>query len=264
MSILIKLDSSSIGTVKGQFGNTSDDFTVYYPSGLSLDNPKDWEVALVKMSFTYNIFNISDIYNNRTFKYKNAVGTLRTLTIPEGSYNIEELNNWFILQQEELGDFVGGTQIFELKPNYSTLRAYFEIEAGLGTTAIILDTGNLYQLLGFSVAQKNTELKASLNYGDDNANINNGIISLNINCSIATGSFDNARASNILYSAGLRATPGDIQDEEPSKLIYLPLNISDAIYRINMKITDQQNRPISLNNEPVSYVLHLRKKKHLL
>jgi hypothetical protein len=88
----------------------------------------------------------------------------------------------------------------------------------------------------------------------------NSIVSADIRCSLVTNSYDSYIPSTILYSFPITALSGNFQVVEPYRKIYLPLNIQSTIYFLRMQLTDQLGRQLYVQNQNVSYLLHLRKK----
>jgi hypothetical protein len=88
--------------------------------------------------------------------------------------------------------------------------------------------------------------------------------SLLIHCDIINQSYINSDTSDVLYSFVPNSAPGsNIQVQPKPSMIYLPLKIPDFIYKIRMYITDQLNRTVNFNGEPITYMLHLRKQKNM-
>jgi len=98
--------------------------------------------------------------------------------------------------------------------------------------------------------------------GTSSANINNSINTLLIHCDVVGASYQNNNISDVLYTFVPNVSPGsNISVEGRPTLIYLPLKIPDLIYKIRMYITDQKNNIINFQNEPITYLLHLRKQR---
>ena len=142
-----------------------------------------------------------------------------------------------------------------LIPNYSTLK--LDIEITNNNYYIDFNQGDLNELLGFDkiIITQNES-------GNNTVDITRGVNSISIHCSIIEGSYENSVAGNVIYSFSPNLSPGSLLNIEPTNRIYLPLNVSSNIYNINMRLTDQQNRPINLNGENVVYLLHLREQKY--
>jgi hypothetical protein len=290
-SILLKIDSDTSNAVLN--GYTTDDFSVNFPSGIALGDPSQWEMALVRCVFTNAVFNISASKNNNTLTYYGmtianlsttvlpSVGVTnysRSVTIPDGNYTIQEINSLLTFTQTSHGDVMGGNPMFQLSINNNTLKTQVSfnplITLSSNPNAVYLDfTSNNQQLgnlLGFgtrsnysgfsgkyySVSSIQGGLQSSVNV----ANMTNSIVSADIRCSLVTNSYDSYIPSTILYSFPITALSGNFQVVEPYRKIYLPLNIQSTIYFLRMQLTDQLGRQLYVQNQNVSYLLHLRKK----
>jgi hypothetical protein len=66
------------------------------------------------------------------------------------------------------------------------------------------------------------------------------------------------------YSFVLETPPGSLLTINPNRPIYLPVREKKFIQTIRMQITDQENRLLDLNDEPVTYMLQLRSNSGLI
>lgn len=78
-----------------------------------------------------------------------------------------------------------------------------------------------------------------------------------IHCSIVGGTYENSFKSDVIYSFVPNNSPGSKLDIQPFYPIYLPLK-ETMIRKIRIKITDQNARPIDLNDQHVDYLLNIR------
>ena len=249
--VLIKLDSSTL------LNQNSSDFTVNY-NNFELDIKKKYELAMVRANIWYSWYNIASEFNNNIFKYSIDSGiNYINIVITDGIYSVSQLNN-FIQQEMKKNnhyDNINEKYYITLIPNYSTLK--LDIEITNISYYIDFNQGDLNELLGFDkiIITQNES-------GGNTVDITRGVNSISIHCSIIEGSYENSIASDVLYSFSPNLSSGSLLTIEPINRIYLPLNVSSNIYNINMRLTDQQNRPINLNGENVVYLLHLREQKY--
>jgi len=241
--MLVVLDSSTIPN------QNSDDFTIDFSSPLRVIEGIH-EIGLIKCNLWYSFFNVSDDFNNRIIRYTNNVAQIRTVTIPSGNYTITQLNTYLSASMIAKGD----TASIIIEPNYSTLKVKITISNGY---SLDLTASNFNLLLGWNSGVYN--FNGSLD-GQNPANINRDINSLLIHCDILGSSFKNGILSDILFSFVPNVPPGSNIEIEPQHLIYLPVIIPDYITKIRMYITDQLGRRVNLNQQPVTYLLHLRKR----
>lgn len=241
--MLLTLDSSTISN------QNSDDFTIDFSSPLKvLDGIH--EIGLIKCNLWYSFFNVSDDFNNRIIRYTNNTAQTRTVTIPAGNYTILQLNTYISAAMVANGD----TASIIIEPNYSTLKVKITISNGY---SLDLTASNFNLLLGWNQGIYNFNGSQE---GQNQANINRDINSLLIHCDILGSSFKNGLLSDILFSFVPNVPPGANIELEPQHLIYLPVIIPDHIRKIRMYITDQLGRRVNLNQQPVTYLLHLRKR----
>jgi hypothetical protein len=65
--------------------------------------------------------------------------------------------------------------------------------------------------------------------------------------------------SDVIYSFVPETPPGGLMSVNPNPPIYLPVREKKFIQTIRMQITDQENILLELNDEPVTYMLHIRR-----
>jgi hypothetical protein len=238
-SFLLKLFSSD--------ATKSHDFSVYYQN-MELKKHTQYEVALIKAQIWYSWYNISQEKQNNTLKYsKDGGSTFTNITIPNGMWSIDAISQLIKTQVEK--DNGDPDQVL-LEGNFSTLK----VDITLGPNyQLDLTNSDFNQLIGFTKV-----IITQSQAGTGNVDITAGINSILVHSSIASGSYINGDASDIIYGFSPDQSPGNLLDIHPNVPIYLPLSIQNQITRINMRITDQNNNAINLNGENVSYLLHIR------
>jgi len=245
--MLLTLDSSSITN------QSSNDFTIYFSSPLNVLKGV-YELALVKCNLWYSYYNISAALNNNVIAYTNNSSQTRVVTFPDGNYTITQINAYLQSVMLSYGDNSGTTFYITIAPDYTTIKVQITLA---NSYQLDLTRSNFNLLLGWNQAIYNF---TGSQEGSDPANINNDINSLLIHCDIIGQTYQNNLASDILYTFVPNVPPGSNIEVQPMpKLIYLPIKIPDFIYNIRMYITDQLNRPLDLNGQPVTYLLHIRK-----
>lgn len=253
MSFLLKLDSSILDNQQ-----TSEDFTVTFNPPIILEG--NYEICLFQLNLWYSWYNISTIKSNNTFRYNNGV-TWETVNIPDGQYTLEQLNDLLHDVMKENGDFTidaFGLEQYDIiiEPNFSTLRTNITLT---NSYQLDLSTSNLYLLLGWESQIYNfTGSQDGVNV----ANINDDINSLLVHCDKINGNYtlSNNDASDVMFSFVPESIPGTNINITPNNLLYLPITTrANVISSMRMYITDNLNRVVRLNGEPVTYMLHLRK-----
>lgn len=201
----------------------------------------DWEVGLVDLSTYNSIPNIEKDVNDK-FYY----GDDGEITIPEGSYEIEDLEKFIKSHLKKL------SVSFKLSANNNTLLAemkcsedvHFEKENTFAT------------LLGYKreVYPKNTSHSSTNPINIIKVN------SLRVDCNIARGSFQNGVEGHTIHEFYPTVEPGYKILVVPNPIIYLPVNVQ-RVNTITIQLRDQNGVLVNLRNEGVSLRLHLRRRQ---
>jgi hypothetical protein len=247
---ILKLDSTTANGL-------SHDFTVAYPN---LELTGRWDVALVSLFGWYSYKNISAAIGNNLIRYStDSGGTWETnITIPDGIYNVEDLNAYMKSVMKTRGDYAPGATEAEdvyyisLEANYNTLRCDCIISGGY---QIDFTAGTLHELLGF-----NSAIITATQQGENKVDITNGVNSLEVRLDITSGGWSNSYQGGILGSFIPNVRPGANIVYMPSPIIHLKVN-KQIISSINVKIRDQLNRPVVFDGEPITIIIHLRKRQ---
>ena len=87
-----------------------------------------------------------------------------------------------------------------------------------------------------------------------------GVSDISVNCSLVSSSYSNGKSANVLYSFTPNVAPHQLIEISPYERVYNTISQKggDLISRIQMTIVDNLGRRVNLNNEPVSYLLHIR------
>ena len=93
----------------------------------------------------------------------------------------------------------------------------------------------------------------------DSQNIVNftNINSLQIHYSLIEGSYINEESSDLLYTVSPNVPPGYLIQVEPKQKVYVPIKNISQIDNIRFSIKDQDNNFVDMNNEQVTYHVHL-------
>jgi hypothetical protein len=246
-----RIDISSDDRPSGQ---TSDDFVIHFSPAIYI--PGNWVIAIHELSIWYSWYNISTDYNNQVFRYYNG-SSYKNITIPNGLYSIENLNDYVHAIMKSNGDYtvVGGIDTFDitLTPNYNTFKLDISIS---NSYRVDLTVGTLYQLFGFDAI-----LVTSSQSGTSNINITNGVDKILIHCDIATGGYKSGQNSDVLMSFQANNEPSSLLEIKPFYAVFLPITQTGYLTKMRIYITDQQNRRINLNNEGINMTLELKKLK---
>lgn len=178
---------------------------------------------------------------NNTFKlYGND-----DIVIATGAYELSNLNDAINLELGKRGgDFI------ELKGNNNTMKTLIRSTKWIDFTP----KTSIASLLGFDAKQYEPNKWHESETLTKIITIN----SLLIHCNVAMGSYKNGVPSHIIHQFYPTVPAGFKIVEAPSSIIYLPIN-RKTITNIQVKITDQDDKPVSFASETVTVSLHLKK-----
>lgn len=203
------------------------------------------EVALLGFYGCNSIPNIDK--SNNTFTLINTNNELLEnnieIKVPEGTYELEDISKYL---EERLQSYKIS---FMLKANKNTLKSELKCSRQIDFSV----ENSIGGILGFhrKILDAN-----KIHISDQVANINN-LTSIKINCNAAYGAFDNGIPSHTVHEFNPGVAAGYRIVENPKNLIYYPL-ISNQLYSITVKITDQDDKAINFRGEPVTIRLHIR------
>lgn len=212
-------------------------------------------MALLNLETYYSFPNIDSTNNN--FKYSPDGGSnWFTVTIPEGSYEIRDIDAAIKQQMKTNGHY---------DSQNDNQKYYVSFTANSSTLKTILTLDNNYQvdftlnnslrhLFGFNSAIY-TE-----SYQESEGVVN--IVSINsilVNVDIVTGSYVNGRMQPVIYSFFPKVSPGYKIVEKPSHLKHLPVTL-DTVANLRTYVTDQDGNLLNLRGEVVTIRLDIREK----
>ena len=221
-------------------------------SKLNLDLTKpitgDLEVALQSLTTYYSWPNITG--SNNVLKY--AVGEeTKTITIPEGCYDIKDIAKYIKIELKRQGD----EDAFRLGGNLNTLKAVFDVMKD--DCVINIGDSSLKTVLGWTSGN----LREGTHSSDKKVNITN-VNEILVHCNIIEGIYstiDKTKLSRqtVLTSFSPNVAPGYKIVIEPNKLFYVPVH-STVINDIKLWLTDQDYNPIENDDEILTVKLHFR------
>ena len=147
---------------------------------------------------------------------------------------------------------VSSTPPLTITPNFNTLKSRIELK-----NDYIVDfriPNSIGDVLGFGSAFLGVN---GIHNSQNPVNITN-INSLQIHCSLIDGSYINGASSDLLYTLSPNVPPGYLIQVEPKQNIYVPIKNLSQIDSIRFSIKDQDNNFVNMNNERVTYYVHLR------
>lgn len=229
---------------KSPFVNgTSQHMSTEFRPPLELDLNKQYEVALVNANIWYSWFNIT-AENNKFKFYDGSKWTI--VSIPHGAYNITDINKY-------IKKHLSTEDAINIEPNFNTLHSDLTLADGYQVDFTIENT--IAPILGFS-----KKLIRASTTSDFLVKITE-VESIIIHCSLVTSAYINGRSGDVIYSFNPDKPPGYLLSIQPNEKTFLPVSRRDMLSRIDIRITDQENREIDLNDERSTITLHFRERK---
>ena len=226
-------------------------FKTKFNPPLQLDKKKKYEIAMVNLETYYSFPNI-DATNN-VFTYSHDGGnTWHEIRIPEGCYDIIDLNNTIQNNMRQNGhyDDVNDDYYITISANPNTLRSILTLENGYQVDFRI--PSSLNTVLGF-----NSQIYSD-GYTESEQVVN--ILSINsilVNIDIISGSYVNGAPQPTIYAFFPDVSPGYKIVENPVNLVYLPI-ITDTISSLETRLTDQDGNLLNLRGEVLTIRFHIK------
>ena len=224
-------------------------FNTRFNPKLELDRDKVYETALVNLETYYSFPNIDETNNVFVYSSDNGNSWVK-IKIPEGSYEIDNINNTIQHEMEKRGhyDSINEDYYINMSANSNTLKSVLILEKNYQVDFNYQNS--LAKVLRFT----GTKYTEGFHESENVVNIFR-INSILVNIDIVSGSYVNGTTKNTIYSFFPKVSPGYKIIESPVNLVYLPLTM-DTIDSLNVSITDQDDHLLNLRNERTP-ILHL-------
>ena len=220
-------------------------FTTQFNPHIQLKKNKGYEIALVNLETYYSFPNITD--DNNHFSYSPDAGeTWFHIFIPEGSYDIEDINKVIQQTMKQYGHDANVT----ISANTNTLKAVLILENDYRVD--FRPEHSICSILGFNNKVYTSEYQES-----ENAINILSINSILVNIDVISGSYVNGQKYPTIFSFFPDVSPGYKIIETPANVVYLPI-ILDTIYSLQTELTDQDGNLLNLRGENVSIRFHVR------
>lgn len=240
-------------------GNTSELSSVYFPP-IELDRNGVYALGLIGLRTYYSIPNVSE-KNNKFYYTLTSDGAEQSITIPVGSYELQDIqayiNQYFedLWRDNRVNDIkkmeqMGPVPIIHFKPNHNTLKCNLYSDS----LTVIFKSNGLASLLGF---EEGTYAAGQVHESTLPVNITN-VNSVHVTCNITTGSYYNGIESHTLYEFGIDVEPGYKIIESPQNIVYMPIN-SHTISNITLRLLDQSGNLIDFRGETIDITLELKR-----
>lgn len=233
---------SVILTLKGHISTLSIDFV----PPLQLD--PDFQYGLALLSFhSYN--SVPNIDSDSKFYLSDGKKIIKTINIPEGSYEIEDIEAYLQPKVNLAANQIQGE--LSLKPNNNT------IKCELLSNTFFIDfrpKDSIGRILGFS-----GKLLAPKRVHSSDLPVNIiKVRTIHIDSNITSGAYYNNQPSHTIYEFAVGVDPGFAIDETPQHLIYLPIINRQEIHNISLRILDQDSQLVNFRGEEIIIRLELK------
>lgn len=223
-------------------GNSSSLSSNFYPE-IQLNERYNYSCCLLDF-FTYNSIANVDSTNN-TLSYSTTEKTpVKTIIIPVGSYEMEEIAEYINSTFEDL------KLKFKMSGNRNTMKCAIYTDL-----FIYFDQPNtIGALLGFN---KKILQKSSMYVSNNIIDIQR-VNSIRIDCDLTAGSFYNGKSTHTLYEFCPSVRPGYKINLQPRNLIYLPIT-RRRISTLNISIVDEFGKLIDFRGEKITCRIHIKR-----
>jgi len=207
------------------------------------------QIAASQFSFTNFFINISaSIGNNKIYYSDDALNdTKYTITVPDGSYSINDLNSYV---SNYLKANHAGVALFTLVPNYPTNRIGIQF-GNVAGWFVHFSADSPFTLLGFANGQDVPVGKANtayyIEFGGAAAQFNN-ITNIKVTTNLTNDSISNTNQSSVILTTVPVVEVGSTQTTQIYTLLWLESTpLRDKITNIEIQVLDQNDQPLLLS-----------------
>ena len=239
-----------INSVDGTGNSRSHDFTVRFNPALEFDKNTSYYLALDSITMAYSWYNVSSDYNNNKLSYSQDSGrTWHTITLPNGNYSYDELNGYIQREIKSNGHTEDGISIKFVPSLFKvllTMKSGFQVD---------LRNGDFGKLIGFE-----KKIYTASGYGPKLPDITRSVDNVFIHTDIISDSVVSSNQSDVVYRFSVDNLPLSYPFHiEPRRALFNKIN-TNSIKDLRIYITDEFNRPLNLNNIPISLILIVKEK----
>lgn len=224
-------------------GNTSDLKCTLFPP-YDLSSAPEWEMGFMDLMTYHSIPNIEEGKNSDVY-----FGDDIKLTLPTGSYEIEDINNYIV---KELKVKKTGSN-FELLANNNTLKSEIKCSEILDFTR----DNTLRELLGFD----SVKLEANKWHVSAKQVSINKVDIIRVTCNIVKGSYRDGVEGHVLHEFYPDVSPGYKIVEKPNIIQYLPITKKTILDEFRIRLEDQNENLVNFRNERINIRIDIRKKQ---
>lgn len=234
------------------YGKSSELSSTFFPP-IELDSTASYALGLVGF-YSYNSIPNIDKSNNKFIISEGDKGQRKTIEIPIGSYEIEDIeryiNNNISIYDNAIRKESDQKEHIRIKPNNNTLRC----ELYSNSFTIHFNGETIGSLLGFKEGMYTSK---TLHKSDMPVNIVK-VTSIRVECNITTDAYYNGQLSHTLYEFPIDVPPGYSIQNVAKNVIYMPIN-TYSISNITLTVCDQDGDPANFQGENIVIRLELKK-----
>lgn len=211
-----------------------------------LDDSDEYAIALLNFE-TYNTIPNIDHTNNKFYLANDPQHAVTE--IPEGCYEIDDINDYLQGHLQRIGVSLS------IRGDNTTLKTRIKSSELVDFSPM----DSIARILGFK-NRRLTTLEETSDHPADIFKVN----TISIVCNLVSGSYvsenesEKAREGHIIHQLFPNVPPGFKIVENPTNLIYLPIN-SRIIDYIALHILDQDGNLVNFRGERITVRLHLKK-----
>ncbi|KJE94533.1 hypothetical protein CAOG_05166 [Capsaspora owczarzaki ATCC 30864] len=197
----------------------------------------------------YSWTNISAELGNNTYQYNNG-STLRTVTMPDGMYSYEAMDQYLRATMDSNSDYdtdVNGFRVYHIR---------FYTNTVLNKLSVVIDGG--YSLIipntPFKVTTGLTPGTYTTSVSSQTLPVINTANQVSLRCSLVSNPYANP---DELFRFSPDVPPTDIIHLEPVNLQWTPCS-NGGFREISISVHDENGTPITLVDKKISYTLKFR------
>ena len=191
-------------------------------------------VALSNLSIYYTWKNIKSSYNNNKFKI--SAPTFEELELPDGSYSVSDIQDYFEYILKKYSESVDNSSI-RIYVNKIENRITFKIENGY---YLELLTPKTMKLLG------STESKITKDKNGENVPHLEIVEVVVVHCNLVNNDYQ--QNSRILYTFVPNKTFGSLLEISPSNHVFLK-TFNSEFQEVKIWFTDQRSKPLEVEDK---------------
>ena len=199
-----------------------------------IDLRSEKTLALSNLSIYYTWKNIKSSYNNNNFK-KSAPTWSEELNLPDGSYSIPDIQDYFKYNLKKHGENVDNPSII-IYINKIENRITFKIKSGYFLELLTPET---MKLLG------STESKITKDKKGENVPLLEIVELVLVHCNLVNNDYQ--QDSRILYTFVLNKTFGSLLEISPANHVFLK-TFNSEFREIKVWFTDQKSRLLEVED----------------